>query len=171
MTTFSPTTRRLYRFTAAVVILALVSSSLPLQAWSPLYGVRTVQAALKAALPRAPELANLREMGLLTADGQPNGLLLDVGALQTAEPEPASVSAPLSISRVQSAYRAADAVSSTLVITFTVTNNLPPLSSPNTPPSATITHTAKTLSAFDPLDDPNAIEKVLVADTLAASAS
>jgi len=133
--------------------------------------VRTVQAALKAALPRAPELANLREMGLLTADGQPNGLLLDVGALQTAEPEPASVSAPLSISRVQSAYRAADAVSSTLVITFTVTNNLPPLSSPNTPPSATITHTAKTLSAFDPLDDPNAIEKVLVADTLAASAS
>lgn len=58
---------------------------------------------------------------LLPLNGRPNGLLLDIGALQASTLAPASVGAPLSISRVQSAYWAADAASSTLVITFTVT--------------------------------------------------
>jgi hypothetical protein len=122
---------------------------------------------LQNALP--PDLAKqLTGMNALGPDGQPNGMLMDVGALQAeADRKPTALSNPLSISRVQSAYRAADAISGTLVITFTVTNNQPPaITPPQLPISTTVTDTINAISAIDFSKDPNVIHNALVADTL-----
>ncbi len=77
----------------------------------------------------------------------------------------------LSVSRVQSAYTPGDAVSGTLVLTFTITNNQPPVLMPQISENATLTETAAALQAFDATSDPNAIHDVLLVDTLTAEAT
>jgi len=85
--------------------------------------------------------------------------------------QPAALVSPLSVSRVQSAYRAADAVSGTLTITFTVTNNRPPAVAPSAPPSSTVATTSTaaisaSLAALDLSHDPNVIHDALLTDAL-----
>ena len=106
-------------------------------------------------------------IGLVGPDGQPNGILMDVGALQQIESrKPVSLANSISVSRVQSAYVPSRALSNTLVITFTVTNNRPPLIMPNIPVSATVTETVSATLTFDPYKDPNTVRNVLLTDVL-----
>ncbi len=101
-------------------------------------------------------------------DGEPVGFLLNADAFQMDETqfEPDVLADPISVSRVQSAYARTDAVSGTLVITFSVTNNRPPAVTPDLPENATITETIEAVSAIDFDSDPNVIHNVLLADSL-----
>jgi len=104
----------------------------------------------------------------LNANGEPVGFLLNAEAFQASEEDfaPPSVANPLSVSRVQSAYTAGDAISNTLIITFTVTNNQPPSVMPDLPVTATMTDTMAAISAIDFSQDPNVIRNVLLTDAL-----
>ncbi len=82
---------------------------------------------------------------------------------------PAVLGTPISISRVQSAATAGTA-SGTLVVTYTIANNLTPLVAPQFSPSATITATLAQFSAFNYADDPNTLRGLLLGDALTASA-
>lgn len=76
---------------------------------------------------------NLAELEALSLDTQLDSMLIDTGAARSpADPirQPASIEQPLSVSRVQSSYQSAGLVDSTLVFTFTVTNNQSPLQIP-----------------------------------------
>ncbi len=183
----------LYKVIAAALCIALTLSLTPPPALALLFGVGVAHAAsakngslsvlmgetnspmaqaLQESLP--PELSQqFNGLGALGPDGEPNGLLMDIGAMQaTAQNEPDSLAAPISISRVQSAYRAAGVISGTLVITFTVTNNQAPvIALPQLPPSATITDTLNAVAAIDFSNDPNVIHNVLVADSLTNNAT
>jgi len=88
---------------------------------------------------------------------------------------PAALANPISVSRVQSAYRAADAVSGTLTITFTVTNNQSPALAPSAPPSSTVAPTdtaalSQSVAALDLSHDPNVVHDVLLTDAPAGGA-
>ncbi len=78
---------------------------------------------------------------------------------------------PLSVSRVQSAYTPAGTISGTLVVTFSVTNNRPPVLMPQIAEDATLTETVEALESYDARSDPNAIHNVLLVDTLTAGAA
>ena len=115
-----------------------------------------------------PELASLNA---LSANGEPEGMLMDVSALerlqQQAPPtEPTSLRNPLTISREQSAYSASAAVDNTLIVTFTVTNNQPPINIPELNTNATITDTIEVISSIDLSNDPNTVRNVLLTDEL-----
>lgn len=92
---------------------------------------------------------------------------------------PAPLPDPLSVSRIQSAYRATDAVSGTLTVTFTVTNNQRPLITPHVPlasdgsgaGTASITDTAAAIAATDYSHDPNIIHDAILTDALTGSAT
>jgi hypothetical protein len=135
MTTYSLTRGRFYKTVVIALSIALVCSLIPPEGWGLLFGVGTAQAApaatglasvlpggvdspvteaLQNALPS--DLAKqLTGMNALGPDGQPNGMLMDAGAVQAKiQRKPASMVEPISISRVQSAYRAAKATSDTL---------------------------------------------------------
>lgn len=60
---------------------------------------------------------------------------------------------PLSISRVQSGY----AANNTLVLTYHITNNLPPTLQPDIPTSTPLTDTVELLAAFPLTDDMNTL--------------
>ncbi len=184
---------RTYKIVAILVCLGLLVSLLPAPLWWEILGVNTVYAAgtpiagkqpslasatadaqvndlmtsLVDALP--PELADrLGSLGALTPEGEPNGMLINIAALQglpgSPLTEPAALANPISISRVQSAYAASAAISNTLVVTFTITNNRPPSVVPEIDPDASITDTIEALSALDFSNDPNAIHNVLLTD-------
>jgi len=101
-------------------------------------------------------------------DGEPVGFLLNADAFQMGEEDftPPSVVNPISVSRMQSAYTAGDAVLNTLIITFTITNHQAPSVMPDIPVSATVTDTIAAVSAIDFLQDSNAIRNVLLTDAL-----
>ena len=84
--------------------------------------------------------------------------------------QPASLGAPISLVRVQSAARPSDLSGGLMTITFTVFNNLPPILRPDLPNTATITDSIAILSAHDYRRDPNTIRNVLITDTLLAAA-
>lgn len=107
-------------------------------------------------------------MPTIDLDGEPVGFLLNADALKMGEEDfdPPALANPMSISRMQSAYAATDAVSNTLVITFTVTNNRPPSIVPGVSPTATVTDTISATLAMDLSQDPNVIHNVLLADNL-----
>ncbi len=108
-------------------------------------------------------------MPTIGEDGEPVGFLLNADAFEMSEEDfaPSTVANPISVSRVQSAYARTDAVSNTLVITFTVTNNqLPDIAIPELPATATVTDTIEVVSAVDFSDDPNTIHNVLLTDGL-----
>ncbi len=109
----------------------------------------------------------------INSEGEPVGLLLSDRAFSSNSKD-VQLSAqmnPLSISRVQSAYRGNDVISGVLVVTFTVSNNWPPAVLPQLPVSATITDTINVVSAIDLSKDRNVIHNVLLADTLTEYAS
>ena len=120
-----------------------------------------------------PELSS--SLGMFGANGEPEGMLMDVGAIEAAlnraPTEPDSLANPISISRAQSAYQPGDAIDNTLLITFTVTNNRPPAVVPQVPESATITDSIAIMAEFDYSNDPNTMRNVMVVDELTANAT
>lgn len=155
-------------YAAPLTTMPLETSITPISAAaSPLGMTNSVGEMLQSAeLPE--EFEHLSQIGLLTPNGEPNGMLMDVSAIPSAmQEQPPSLINPLSVSRVQSGYRAVETISNTLVITFTVTNNRPPaLTPPTLPVSATITDTIETVSAIDFENDPNTIRNVLLTNEL-----
>jgi len=101
-------------------------------------------------------------------DSEPMGFLLNTDVFQMTEEsfESQSLANPISISRMQSALTVGNAVSNTLVITFTVTNNQTPVTMPEIPVTATMTDTMEAVSAIDFSQDPNVIHNVVLADDL-----
>ncbi|MBN1873581.1 MAG: PKD domain-containing protein [Anaerolineae bacterium] len=101
-------------------------------------------------------------------DSEPVGFLLNGDVFQVTEEsfESQSLVNPISISRMQSAFTAGTAVSNTLVITFTVTNNQAPVTMPAIPVTATMTDTMEAVSAIDFSQDPNVIHNVVLVDDL-----
>ncbi|MDY7075405.1 MAG: transglutaminase domain-containing protein [Chloroflexota bacterium] len=122
--------------------------------------------------PSVPEEMKNEMGGIMPTigeDGEPVGFLLNADAFEMSEEDfaPSTVADPISVSRMQSTYAATNAVSNTLVITFTVTNNqLPAISIPELPATVTITDTIEAISAIDLSNDPNVIFNVLLADDL-----
>jgi hypothetical protein len=186
MTTRSSFHNQWYRFVSSLLCITVLLSSQP--AGSPIFAVRsayatsseTEPASIPANMTNSPFMealqqaglskSSLAELGVIGLDGQPTGMLMDIGAMEQspAQHEPASLASPISISRVQSAYAGASAVNNTLVVTFTVTNNQPPASVPQLPDpdTATITETIEIVSKVDFSNDPNTIHNVLLVDTL-----
>ncbi|MCP4536503.1 MAG: hypothetical protein GY832_05095, partial [Chloroflexi bacterium] len=129
----------------------------------------TSPAGVSSSVPE--EMKN--EMGgmmpTIGEDGEPVGFLLNTDALEMTEEDfaPSAIANPISVSRVQSTYAATDAISNTLIITFTVTNNQSPaftlseLSVTNT-----ITNPIDVLSAMNFYSDSNVIRNVLLADEI-----
>ncbi|MBK9050548.1 MAG: transglutaminase family protein [Chloroflexi bacterium] len=74
---------------------------------------------------------------------------------------------PLSISRHQSTYQAG----STVLITYTLSNNQPVTVVPDISETATITDTVAALAGFDLTADPNSIREVSLETTLTAAAT
>ncbi len=180
LTNYSLIRGRLYKVVAVVVSIALIYSSASLQAWNGLPGVHVAYAAEEETLQddrsslTSTKSVSLQSNGTtpptttdtINQHDQTKGLLIDVDTPQPdIEHTPISY-APLSISRMQSAYLTGDAVSNTLIITFSITNNQLPLISPHLPVSATITDTISAVTELDPLQDPNTIHNVVVADAL-----
>jgi hypothetical protein len=120
--------------------------------------------------PSAPAgAAGLEEaLPAIGPDGEPVGFLLDADALalDPGDLAPPALTDPISVSRVQSAYTAADALGNTLVVTFSVRNNLNPFLRPDLPATATITETLSATLALDFSKDPNVVHNVLLADDL-----
>jgi len=170
---------RFYRvITAALIITLLGPLFLPgksfAQAMSAVpqgeYMIAAVKSKLQQAGLSAEAVEHLFQMGAFDPSAQPHGMLVDVGALQADEEDsPVSSPYPLSVSRVQSVYAPGEALSSTLIITFSVTNNRPPVLFLQVSPTATITETSSAALAFDPRKDPNTIHDVLLADILASA--
>ncbi len=186
---------RTYKIVAILVCVGMLISLLPAPLWWEILGVQTAHATstpLTGAQPAAisptaneqvtdlmtslgdalpPELADqLGSLGALTPEGEPNGMLMDAAALQglpsSPPTEPAALANPISVSRVQSAYAASSAISNTLLVTFTVTNNRPPVNIPQIDPNASITDTIEAIAELDFTNDPNVIRNVLFTDEL-----
>jgi hypothetical protein len=171
---------RLYRPLAILVVVGLLTSLIPFPVWSQTLGTGVAHAASESAESSSalnetvsdiidnlsPEVAGpLTTLQSLTAEGQPEGLLLDMGALQTSTAPPALAN-PISIARTQSAYVASTALSNTLFVTFTIHNNQLPANSPQLDPNATLTETLALVSTFDFAQDAHVIRNVLVSDEL-----
>jgi uncharacterized repeat protein (TIGR01451 family) len=173
----------IYRVVTYALVVAIASTStVPLMRHLPeataAYLGMMQQLGLVAPDPNAPNgFRTTTPMGMegmkgmvpsIGPDGEPVGFLLNADALQMDETqfEPDALADPISVSRVQSAYAAADAVTGTLTITFTVTNNRPPAVVPDLPENATITETIDAVSVIDFSTDPNVIHNVLLADNL-----
>ncbi|MBN1888015.1 MAG: hypothetical protein JW850_08485, partial [Thermoflexales bacterium] len=171
----SPLNRnRVYKIVAIALCITLVATLSPPQGWTLLFGVGAAHAA-PSLLPTQAMQAALPEMvgplaGMSTLD--PNDII-DMGALRAAaQKEAAAPASPISVSRVQSAYVASDAVSGTLVVTFTVSNNhAPAIAPPQPPPAATITDAVNAVAAVDFSQDPNVIHNVLLVDSLTSHAT
>jgi len=188
MSRHMPVRRRLSRCAALLISLATLVASLPVhqgtaasnQSANSITTPPSPASPLGQAMQRVPGLS-AQGMGAvastLDAAGQPKGTLMDVGARTNASSRaPASLDSPLSVSRIQSAYRAADAISGTMVVTFTVTNNLSraiaPIISTTVTAVATdttsMTNTAALSAALDLSNDPHTIHNVVVRDELLA---
>jgi large repetitive protein len=173
---------QLYRGIAYILCMTVLSSAIPQQGWRLLLNPDTAYAApltttntLLAQIPRDIDLppAFASQIGQLGAAARSREMASATDPFSSMQRYGTSLAAnPLSISRVQSAYRAADAVAGTLVVTFTVTNNqLPSIKPPALPPSATVTDTLAAFTSMDLSKDPNTVHNVLLADALTNDAA
>jgi hypothetical protein len=163
-----PAIRLLPKATAAYLGLMDQLGLLESDPTSPV-GVRPVTSEAMAGMENLATGPSLDEIfPSIGPDGEPIGMLLNAAAFEEFDEElaPSSLANSISVSRMQSAYSRADAIGSTLVITFTVTNNQSPVNVPDIPDGATITDTVEAISAIDFDNDPNAIHNVLLADSL-----
>ncbi|MBN1873584.1 MAG: transglutaminase domain-containing protein, partial [Anaerolineae bacterium] len=174
----------LYRLISSILIVAIAAtSSIPIvrrlpKATSAYLGMMEqlgllAPDSISPVGVRSPVSESLPEevvdvMPSIGPDGEPIGFLLNANAFQVAEEDfaPPIVMNPISISRVQSAYAASNAVSNTLIITFTVLNNQAPTVMPDILITDTVTDTIKAVSAIDFSQDPNVIHNVLLSDDL-----
>jgi uncharacterized membrane protein len=111
--------------------------------------LQSVAPAAAVMLPPAPAISTMPA---------PAPQLEPLAATAATAIHPAGLAQPLTVARTQSGYTAGAA----LVITYTVQNNLAPLTQPSAPPGATITDTVAALAAFDPLADPNTVRDVIL---------
>jgi hypothetical protein len=121
MTTQSFAHGRLYQLISMVLCLSVLSSSIPQQGWSLLLGPRTAHAAstrnnfssmlaggTNSPLDQAMQIAGLEQVNMFGPNGEPNGILIDIGAMRAPTPrEPDLVANPILVSRVQSVTRVA----------------------------------------------------------------
>jgi hypothetical protein len=151
----SLTRSRFYRTLAIALSIAMVCTLIPPEGWG-LLAKRDVAYAdsesLTADLGSAPQSSP----SATQSGQQPSAIGYQPSAI--------------SVSRLQSTYTPGGIVSGTLLITFTVNNNLPPAVTPQLPPNATLTDTVNTLQALDLTKDPNAIHNVLLVDSPASGA-
>ncbi|MCI0575292.1 MAG: transglutaminase family protein [Chloroflexi bacterium] len=99
-------------------------------------------------------------------DFAPDGFLMNSSVAAQAPDGPEWLENPLTVGKVQSAYRVADTIDATLIITFTVHNNRPPASIVQLPAGATITDTLALFATVDLTDDPNTVRNVVLVDQL-----
>jgi uncharacterized membrane protein len=114
------------------------------------------QALQKASAtnPALRELSSALNLNTATRAG--------AASAQSTTTAPSVLANPISVSRIQSAYTAADAITGTLVVTFTVTNNLTAVLTPTIPLSATQP------VSLDLSQDPHTIHNVILTDALTA---
>ncbi len=96
-----------------------------------------------------------------------NTAVSSLESLQNQPVQPDALAQPLSISRVQSTYQAGG----TAVITYTVSNNLPPTLFPDLSAATSVTETVAILAGIAPEDDLNALYDVNLSLTLLPAAT
>lgn len=150
--------RRYYTLISLGLCLSLLFTFLPPQEWNRL--VYAQEAAVTSSN--------------LGGNAGSYGMLMDIGALEDTREvarQPAALANPISVSRVQSSYEPVSGSPATLVVTFTVTNNQPPVMVPEVPEGATVTDTLQALANFDFANDPHTVRDVLLVDTLTSNAT
>lgn len=182
---------KFYAAISLVLIITLASSVMPPQVWHILgqqAAIARAEAAPANPLTKLlgpqrvamfnylqPELSDQFDgLDLFTESSEPKGVLMDVNAFQTSTQlqtlqQPQTLQNPLTLSRVQSAYSAEAALNNTVVVTFTVTNNQPPISIPEIDLEATVTETLELIANLDTANDPNTIRNILLTDELLPS--
>ncbi len=169
------------RLPALFLVACSLITALPAASTRPTSVSPSLSSELAPALQRVPGLDAQDKSALISTLGatrQSKGMLMDTAAVSAFPHVPTALDAPLSISRIQSAYRAADAISGALVVTFTVTNNLSPAITSTIPTSdttaatgtASVTDTAALSAALDLSNDPHTIHNVLIRDALVSPA-
>ncbi len=112
--------------------------------------------AIAATTPLSPSQAPFVDLTALTGPAGAPATLLNA--------TPPTPTTALSVGRAQSAYAADAAPDHTLVVTFTVANQLNPLLTPTLNPAATITETIDAMRAVDYAADPNTLRNVILTD-------
>jgi hypothetical protein len=108
--------------------------------------------------------SNLMAIG--TADSTIISLQNFQNLTSTPTPISTSLTNPISIYREQSLHTASSAVSNTLIVTFTVSNNQPPVNFPLLSPDVTITDTLVAMSNYTVENDPNVIRNVILSNDI-----
>ncbi len=161
-----------HRVASLIICLATVITAVPAhtgEAAAPSGGSGSTPAPTSAILQSLQRVVGRNARGR-AAPQVPAGLLMDAApTVSDTAHVPASLANPLTVARVQSAYRAADAVSGTLVVTFTVFNNLSPATTSSLPVSTT--GTSALSSTLDLAHDPHTIHNVLLTDGLVGLAA
>ncbi|MBN1314433.1 MAG: hypothetical protein JXA42_03160, partial [Anaerolineales bacterium] len=154
--------RRLHRAISLVMVLSVVGSVLP----SPI-------AVNRAGIAAAQTLMHEAAANMNPERNEPiqNPLTERAPDLVEEGYSPSALTGALSVSRVQSAFRYADTMTGTLVVTWTVTNNQSPAEMPELPASATLTDTLAAAAAWDYTDDPHTIKDVLLVDKMSGGAT
>lgn len=157
--------RRIYPQIAIALVTAIIAGVVaPPGAW--------VASWLNVPVAQAAPLAAVNELPSAASPGIAPSLELEALDLRNVLAARGSViEQPLSISRVQSAYSAADVISGALVVTFTVTNDHPPAFRPNLTATATLTEAVAAMQALEARPDPNLVRNVLLADSLTEHAT
>ncbi|NDJ55237.1 MAG: transglutaminase family protein, partial [Chloroflexi bacterium] len=185
MNTFASS--RFFKVVAQSLVILIIFTSLPYQAWNEFVGTgvavaaeaepRTlldtlnVDPATKQALAASPQGQSLDAV-TFGHTGEPEGMLFDAGAMQAQTAFTPEVSQqPLVVSRVQSATSFMDVTNNRLRVTYMVHNTLSPLVAPEVPENATITETLQVLEGFNLANDPNTIRNVLLETSLTAAAT
>jgi hypothetical protein len=167
----SLTRGRLYRTIAIALSVAIVCMAFqpPQWEWLQVRVARVASLLDPATMDQLSAAATTSTLDAITS-ALPDDL---ASPLISPSPHPRVSPPPLSVSvsRVQSAYTPGETISGTLVVTFTISNNRPPVLMPQISENGTLTETAAVLEAFDPTADPNAIHNVPLVDSLTAHAS
>ncbi len=170
-----------YRIISVSIVIGIFISLWPIPVWAALVkpSAQHRNQPTTIAEPTTDDFASLlpigmqdqlQSMGMVGADGVPEGILFDQGALSgDALTKPAVLVNPISISRIQSAYVPNALDSGRLEIEFAVTNNQNPTLVPQIPETATVTETIDIVAEFDFSADPNTIRNVIIADELTNS--
>ena len=179
---------KLSKLMCVVLAVTIFSSLLPAPVWAEMLNANTViysaNASVNSSLTGNKDIFDANILEKLPSDlsehlpntnsvhspGDPNGLLLDVGLLQTPLEQLDSKSnaliSPLSISKLQSTY-VPDTISNTLLVTYTVRNNLAPANPLPLDKNDTFSETLDILlTSTDYSNDPNVIRNVLMTEVL-----